>query len=372
MGEQVKLVEARLKDIEPNPFRDTSKYPINKEKVADFRTLFQQKGIWEGELVVRTHPDKPGKYQRAYGEHRVKAAIEEFGENYKIVVRVVPLTDGEMLQRMAQENMEDYEHDFLVDMETVRAVVNALGDGKIQLEPPNRHARTSDIRYAPSVVRGDDVPHGGDHPPYTPISIATFLGWLDKGPKAKPRVSVALAALEYIDTDVLSIEDFRGLGIKKAEATIWEANKERKRNVLAAKSSEREEDKEETKKNVARVAKHVAKRMREDKIGREQAASEAIKVSKKVKSKYVGTLSRTLVGFAAKVNKLLNGDAFAKELDAVLKVLTETEGIQEWKDGEGKRALDRIVTELLRVGPRADKYAEKFGGKRMLPRKAGG
>ena len=59
----------QLKDVRPNPFRRSEKYPILKEKVEELVESIQTTGFWEN--IVGREVD--GKLQVAYGHHRLEA-----------------------------------------------------------------------------------------------------------------------------------------------------------------------------------------------------------------------------------------------------------------------------------------------------------
>ena len=57
-----------------------------------------------------------------------------------------------MLRVMARENAVEFASSAMVELETVRAVVQAYAQGKVTLTPPSAHNRR-DWRYAPSFAR---------------------------------------------------------------------------------------------------------------------------------------------------------------------------------------------------------------------------
>lgn len=63
-----------------------------------------------------------------------------------------------------------------IEQETIRAVVLAYAEGKIEL-PRLPGPKARGVRYAPS-FRIDVVPNGLRDKPYTAESIAKFLGWM--------------------------------------------------------------------------------------------------------------------------------------------------------------------------------------------------
>jgi hypothetical protein len=92
----------------------------------------------------------------------------------------------------AQSSMENYANDFTVAMETVRAVVTAYGDGRIELEKPPPKTSRDQLRYAPSFVQGCAGTRARACP-YTSETIRNFLEW------PETRAKHALQALSMSD-----------------------------------------------------------------------------------------------------------------------------------------------------------------------------
>jgi hypothetical protein len=90
-----------FKDIDYNPHRDTKAYPIDPVQVEALKSSIAQTGFWDN-LLVRWHPQAPGRYQLAYGHHRLEAAIECGLVSGDIPCR--PLSEDDMLHIMIKEN----------------------------------------------------------------------------------------------------------------------------------------------------------------------------------------------------------------------------------------------------------------------------
>jgi hypothetical protein len=207
-----------LKDVRPNPFRDMSRYPINREKIAALRESLRTTGFWEN-LLGRLADGVP---EIAYGHHRLQAMREEFGSDHTISLNLKRFTDEQMLQIMCRENQEEWESSALIDQETVRSVVEAYAAGKIILPRPQC---MRDVRYAPQFT-ASGIPyrhdrHGDDHRfPYTVASLAEFLGWIEPGGGVKQRLYTALNALELIERKVATERDFTGLGSAQVRQVV--------------------------------------------------------------------------------------------------------------------------------------------------------
>ncbi len=211
------MAQYALKDIQPNPFRHIDRYPIRRDKVAVLRESLRATGFW-GNVIARLANGKP---EIAYGHHRLVALREEYGLNHKVDLVIRSLPDETMLQIMARENMEEWGTSAVVEHETVRAVVEAYAEGRIELPPPGR-GTSAHLRYAPSFVAGDAPRARAEHP-YTGKTLAGFLGWVSPSGEAQRKVTAALAALQFIEEGVLKESDFEGLSTKEAEAVVAQA-----------------------------------------------------------------------------------------------------------------------------------------------------
>jgi hypothetical protein len=227
-----------IRDIQPNPFRHIAHYPIKAEKIDALRESLRTTGYW-GNIVARKHD---GKVEIAYGHHRLVALKKEYGADEKVDLIIRDLSDEAMLQIMARENMEEWGTCASVEHETIRAVVEAYAEGKVELEAPATKARESEVRHAPSFVPGGDVlPPGGAHI-YTATTIARFIGWVKPSGEAQAKVHDALAALQFIEEGILKESDFDGLTTKQAQAVVEQARKERTRQDAAARLHQKQAD----------------------------------------------------------------------------------------------------------------------------------
>lgn len=109
-------MKIKVKNIESNPFRNLSSYPIDREKIDNLKISISKTGFWDN-VLMREHPTKEGVYQIAYGHHRL-AAVRELGVE-EIEAPVKELSDVEMIQIMADENYEYGAKDIRVVNETV-------------------------------------------------------------------------------------------------------------------------------------------------------------------------------------------------------------------------------------------------------------
>lgn len=116
------LVYVKLSAIDPNPMRQLKRYPFDKAKIDSLRQSIKDVGLWEGVIARKVGT----RYQQAFGHHRIEAARKELGEDHKVPIIVRNLDDKEMLQFMGRENLEDYNANFMVMLETWEAAVGFL------------------------------------------------------------------------------------------------------------------------------------------------------------------------------------------------------------------------------------------------------
>jgi len=160
----------KLKDILPNPFRDLKSNPLIEDKVEELVGSINLTGFWDN-VVVRKNAD--GKYELAYGHHRLAAALRAGLLEADFIVKT--LDDATMIQIMDNENRETYGSTPLSLIESVKAVVASLAKGTIKPFVIDPKTRKDTIFYAPSFVPGDDDPNRINMA-YTAKNVAQFLG----------------------------------------------------------------------------------------------------------------------------------------------------------------------------------------------------
>jgi hypothetical protein len=190
-------VKLKFKDVLSNPYRDLKGNPLLKEKIAELVASINTTGFWDN-VVVRKN--KAGKYELAYGHHRVAAAIKAELTEADFIVK--DLTNALMLQIMDNENREVYASSPASMIEVVKGVVSALAEGGI---PPfvlgDEQYGKGSIRYAPSYVSSrytlDEV-SGDKSKAYTAVAIAKFLGRSRmEGGQEKPDTAIE-GALDFL------------------------------------------------------------------------------------------------------------------------------------------------------------------------------
>src|SRR5262245_1953976 len=118
---RVSIQHVAVRDLVANRYRKIDSYRISDDKIAALIQSYENSGFWDGSLQARPHPTKTGKYEIAFGHHRVEAARRHRLETMGIVV--AKRSDADMLRMMADENREEFKGDHLVAIETIAATI---------------------------------------------------------------------------------------------------------------------------------------------------------------------------------------------------------------------------------------------------------
>ena len=244
-------MKLKLKDILPNPFRDVKRNPLDEAKVAELVSSIHDTGFWDN-VVVRKN--KAGKYELAYGHHRIAAAIKAGIVEADFIVK--KLDDAMMLKIMARENSETYKYTVLALIESVRGVVEALADGRIPAFGINPSTPAVHLRYAPSYAPGVVPSTNLVERPYTTVEVANFLGYSKaEGAKADDSVIAALNALELMQKGILDDKAIQGLKINQLLVMTRDIKKRLEKTSAATKVTQAE-----VKKHTEQMAKLDADR----------------------------------------------------------------------------------------------------------------
>lgn len=194
-----------------NPFRELDDYPIDRDKVDALKESIEATGFW-GTIVARK---KGNKYEIAFGHHRM-IALQEMGiKRCEIIVR--DLSNEDMVQMMARENLEEWGTSAYIEAQTVESTIRAYGNGEIKLPDPERIDSTT--RYAnkeKSIF------------PYSKMTVSRFLGWSnynEKADKEQPNhaCNVAFEMIDAFDAKVVTRKQLRGVKRDVAREIITKA-----------------------------------------------------------------------------------------------------------------------------------------------------
>jgi ParB-like chromosome segregation protein Spo0J len=110
------IVKTKISNIDRNPLRGAQIY-FNERKIEALRRSIHDVGLWEGVIARKVN----GRCEIAFGHHRVEAARRELGENSAIPLIIKSLSEEDMLAYLGRENLEDYNADFNVMLQTWEA-----------------------------------------------------------------------------------------------------------------------------------------------------------------------------------------------------------------------------------------------------------
>ncbi len=212
--------------LKPNPFRRLDEYPIIREKVDLLKESIAQTGFW-GTIVGR---ERGADVEIAFGHHRLVALRE--AKEKTVALIVLDLSNEQMLQMMARENMEEWGTSAWVELETIRATIEAYSKGEIKLPKPGERGPRTETSQ-------------GSGKFYNQSTVASFLGWTRKHKGSKGTVQpnyaceTAFKAIEMLDKGFLEESYLKGLkrsqladvvagqwSIFRAAETLAEQNKQ--------------------------------------------------------------------------------------------------------------------------------------------------
>jgi ParB-like chromosome segregation protein Spo0J len=244
--------------IKPNPFRELGDYPIDREKVDRLKESIKATGFWP--IVARR---AESNFEIAFGHHRVHALKELIDEGHfkkteKFPLNICEMSNEEMLQKMARENLEEWETNAYVEVQTIESTIRAYGNGLIELPKVPKDTNKCHIRNAAqsSVQR-----------PYTKDSVAKFLGWTrtrtnSSGVQPNNACNTAFEIIDAIELGIVKRDQFKKIKrdiareiVTKAMALYREQERIAKQRADAAAKARQMAEQEED----ARKAKALQK-----------------------------------------------------------------------------------------------------------------
>jgi hypothetical protein len=108
---------------------------------------------------------------------------------------------------MGAENLAEWQWTGWIELETVRATIEAYGKGLIALPRPREKANGKYVRHA-----GQST----DQHPYTTETVAQFLGWTrkdGKGVRPDHSCTIAFLAVDALDEGLIKESDLIGLDL---------------------------------------------------------------------------------------------------------------------------------------------------------------
>lgn len=346
-----RMEKVSISQLRPNPFRELDDYPIDREKVDKLKESISETGFW-GTIVARK---KGNAYEIAFGHHRQVALVElqqegVIGKSEKVDIIVRDLTNEQMIQLMARENLEEWGTNAYIEAQTVESTIRAYGAGEIKLPEVADKARKETIRYVDQ--------RSGLHP-YTEKAVAQFLGWTRlKGDDIQPNhaCNVAFQMLDAFELGIVSRKELRGVKrdvareiVSKAMALHREQERIAEERRRMAKEAERRAADEED----ARKAKSLQKAAEELERQADVAESSAKSIAKDFAKEAV---KQTKAGNWALRNVRDAGDQAKNELRSK----------REQQEKTAKQHYDSLRHEVCKM--LNDKSDERFASLKKLLR----
>ena len=281
-----------LSSIDPNPFRNLKNYPFDQHKLDALMRSIEDVGLWEGMIGRKVS----GGYQLAFGHHRWEAARKKKLATVPLIIR--DLTDEQMVGFMGRENLEDFNSDFLAQLNAWEAALtmrSATTDHEVQAVDAarllgwtrERHDRTSNkMNDTASACHVALVLIGGGH--------------LDRADLTDMTVAAARLVVERIHSRMEMLDKLGKMGNRPAIEI------------------------ERDKKIVGRAGKKVAKGVREGKLAhrniRAEIDYEAVKAGT-AKGKASPLFAAFVKEVSDSIHKMLVSDNVATRLSEMEKAL---------------------------------------------------
>ena len=263
-----RMEKVAISQLKPNPFRELDDYPIDREKVDKLKESISETGFW-GTIVARK---KGSSFEIAFGHHRQVALVELqqeglIGKSEKVDIIVRDLTNEQMIQLMARENLEEWGTNAYIEAQTVESTIRAYGAGEIVLpkvakDTPQKHVR--------------NVPPKSAERPYTMASVAQFLGWTKAEGEPNHACKVAFEMLDAFEAGIVSRKQLRGVKRDVAREIISRAmslHREQERIANERRKMAKEAEDRAAKEEDARKARALQKAA--DELERQAEVAEA-------------------------------------------------------------------------------------------------
>lgn len=298
---KVSIQHIAVRDIVPNRYRHIDRYRISDVKVEALIQSYDNSGFWDGSIQARPHPTKDGKYEIAFGHHRIEAAKRARLETVGLVVG--PRTDADMLRMMADENREEFKGDHLVAIETIAATIEAFGKGEIELPAVDpKHPGGQAVTLPAGKV-------------YSLATVARFLGWIK--PSDQQATNACRLAFDAYHERANIVPALQGLAeedrTRQSTEAVLRATKAARTMATRAGKSDREVDaaaKRASEAAVKQIKKGaIASKVRDEatRIGREAARVErsAPEIAAFVRTRAAG-LKQRVINLRDEVDGILN------------------------------------------------------------------
>jgi ParB family transcriptional regulator, chromosome partitioning protein len=310
------IIQASITSIDANPFRLLAVYPYVDTKVASLVRSIEDVGLWPS-VIARRSGDR---FQIAFGHHRIEAARQAKLGDVPLIIE--ELNDQQMLQYMGRENMEDFNAEFLVMLESWEAAVSFTGQA-------------------------------GEKP--QAIAVARLLGWTGPhkrdGDAANDTAMACSHASQLISGGYIHRKDLRGLTVKSVRELCGRVVAQHDQIERIAKKTNRPVKevtaaKRESGKAGARVAKGVRAGSVAPRDIRGQVDVEAYRHAREAK-KQTPLFSMFGNGLVESIRKIASKESIGEKFDEVKKSL-------------GLLTLDDDIEIVKRIALECGNASERF------------
>jgi ParB/Sulfiredoxin domain len=340
-----------VSDLRPNPFRDLKRYPIDQTKVDALVASIKDTDFWDN-LVARKDTD--GSYELAYGIHRLHALKKAHIAEIDIPVR--KLSDTVMAKMMAHENQTEWSHSAVVAQETIRAIVKAFADKRIEL-PSIARSGPGTTRFAPSFTVSGNNDSGRPESSYSAATLSKFLGG-EKAGWSESKIEAILNTLATVEQELVAQDDLEGLTTHQADMVARQAKrvaKETGDEKLAKTISRRLADGMRSgtgqkpgiggrkKTNQQAITYHGAKRAADEMMGSHR---------RKVEPKKMPPIEKFSEQLCKSIGESFPTETMQAKLDAIL----------QYRDELPAGLRTALIRSLRSLATRATKFADKLEG----------
>jgi len=316
------IIQVPITSIDSNPFRLLAVYPYVDSKVAALVRSIEDVGLWPS-VIARRSGDR---FQIAFGHHRIEAARQAKLAEVSLIIE--ELSDQQMLQYMGRENMEDFNAEFLVMLESWEAAVAFVSD--------------------PAAPPGN----------LEVIAVASLLGWtsLDATSKADKRSNhtarACADASALLAGSYITRQDLRGLSVQSVLDLCGRVVAHHQQlDRMAKKTNRPAKEVAAAKRDSGKAGVRVAKGVRAGSIAprdiRGQVDVEAYRHAREAK-KESPLFSMFGNGLVESIRKIGSKDATAEKFEEIKKSL-------------GMLTLDEDIEIVKRIAFECGNAAERFG-----------
>lgn len=320
------LMNVPIAAIDANPFRRLGDYPFVERKLAALKQSIGDVGLWPGVIARK----RGNRYEIAFGHHRVEAARLMKLKTIDLIVD--DLADERMLGYMGRENMEDYNADFLVMLETWEA---AIGFRKFS---------------------------GDSEKTNQALEIARLLGWIALNSKSGHPVlndtaRACNAAVKLMKGGHMSRDDLHELTVNQAREIVERVQSRIEQLDRIGKQTKRPpREVEKAKRHVAKAGQVVADQVRKGRVSHDSIRGQVdVQAFRHTRGAPATPLFAVFgKSLADSIEKMLNTDSAADKLAEVVKALGDI------TLDDDLRIVSRLDFEIGELSERCDTWKKRL------------